>query len=69
MSDIETIKLYSLTASSSVLIVIYSSTLYRVLKGSRFTLVIRLITLLMLYNISVIVHQRSLKVLQRMLRD
>ena len=56
MGDIEIVKLYSFTVTSSVLLVIYSATLYRVLKGSRFILVIRLIKLLMLYNISVIVH-------------
>ena len=61
MQKIEDIKLYSLTATSSVLLVMYSVTLFRVLKGSRFTLVIRLIVLLMFYNIGFVAHQWLLK--------
>ena len=61
MGNSEETKLISYTATSSILLVIYSVTLYRVLKGSRFQLVIRLIVLLMLYNIGSTVHQWLLK--------
>ena len=61
MSNLESIKLYSLTATSSVLLLVYSVTLYRVYKGSRFKLVIKLIVLLMGYNIGFMAHQWILK--------
>ena len=51
MANKEDIKLYCLTATSSVLLAVYSVTLVRLLKGSRFTPVIKLFVLLILYNI------------------
>ena len=67
MGNTEETKLISYTATSIILLVIYSATLYRVLKGSRFQLVIRLIVLLMLYNIGSTVHQWLLKYFLRFL--
>jgi len=61
MSKLESLKLYFFTATSSVLLVVYSVTLHKVLKGSRFKLVIKLIVLLMLYNISFMTHQWLVK--------
>ena len=57
MGNTEETKLISYTATSIILLVIYSATLYRVLTGSKFQLVIRLIVLLMLYNIGSPAHQ------------
>ena len=63
MMNLESLKLYFFTATSSVLLLVYSATLYKVLKGSRFKLVIKLIVLLMLYNISFMIHQWIVKYL------
>ena len=66
MISLATIKLYSFTVTSSILLVMYAATLIRVLKGSKFSFVIKMIILLMLYNIGVLAHQWLLKLLQIM---
>ena len=69
MGNVDEIELYTFTATSSILLVIYTATLIRVLHGSSFTFVINLIILMMLYNIGVLAHQWLLQVLDHMLAN
>ena len=68
MANTEDIRLYSCTATASVLLVVYTLTLIRVMRGSKFKLVVKLIVLLMLYNVGVIAHQWLLKVILDMIK-
>ena len=67
MINLAAIKLYSFTVTSSILLVIYAAALIRVLKGSKFYFVIKIIVLLMLFKIGVLAHQWLLKQLHKML--
>ena len=60
------IKFYSSTATAIILLVTYSATLIRVLRGSRFQLVIRLIVILMLYNVGELAHYWLLNIIVKM---
>ena len=67
MGNIDTVRLYSFTATSTILLMIYTAILIRVIKGSMFTFVIKMIVLLMLYNIGVLAHEWLVKTLIHML--